>query len=400
MKIRFYKKIVKGITILFEKRNIPVVSIAFAIKHGGINESPSEKGISHFIEHMLYKGTEKRNSKKIAEEIEKRGGELNGLTDEILTAYWCKLPSKYLDVGLDVLGDMIKNPLFDEKEIEKERKVIFEEIKMNEDNPIRYSFDGIQKLLYTGTVGMPLAGTYETMNSIGKEKLFEKFKEVYKSNNLILGVVGNADFDKICDFVDKNFEYQKGKIPEQEFDLKNESKIEKRAGINQTNMILAYHIPIAIDKRCYAARVLNEILTGGLSSRLFEEIREKRNLAYSIKGISEITKNYAYTLIYVGTTKERVDEVKKIILKEIRKVYETLTSKELEEIKEQLIGNYQISMEDSQSQLINLIYSETVSKAEDFYNFEKNIKNVKLDEVKDLARKATEKYSLFILMPE
>jgi predicted Zn-dependent peptidase len=400
MKIRFYKKIVKGITILFEKRNIPVVSIAFAIKHGGINESPSEKGISHFIEHMLYKGTEKRNSKKIAEEIEKRGGELNGLTDEILTAYWCKLPSKYLDVGLDVLGDMIKNPLFDEKEIEKERKVIFEEIKMNEDNPIRYSFDGIQKLLYTGTVGMPLAGTYETMNSIGKEKLFEKFKEVYKSNNLILGVVGNADFDKICDFVDKNFEYQKGKIPEQEFDLKNESKIEKRAGINQTNMILAYHIPIAIDKRCYAARVLNEILTGGLSSRLFEEIREKRNLAYSIKGISEITKNYAYTLIYVGTTKERVDEVKKIILKEIRKVYETLTSKELEEIKEQLIGNYQISMEDSQSQLINLIYSETVSTAEDFYNFEKNIKNVKLDEVKDLARKATEKYSLFILMPE
>jgi predicted Zn-dependent peptidase len=401
MKYNFKKKILNnGITILFEKRDIPVISVAFAIKQGGINESLSEKGISHFIEHMLYKGTKKRSSRQIAREIEKKGGDLNGFTDEILTAYWCKLPSRHLDIALEVLGDMVRNPLFDEKEIEKERKVIFEEIKMNRDNPINHSFDEAQKLLYTGTIGMSLAGTNETMNSIGREKLLKKFRESYNSDNIILCVVGDADFDKICDFAEKNFENQKREIQHQEFDLKNESKIEKRAGISQANIIFAYHIPTIKDKKSYAAKLLCELLTGGLSSRLFEEIREKRNLAYSIKGVSEITKDYAHTMIYVGTMKEKIDEVKERILEEFKKVSEDFIQEELDEIKEQLIGNYNISMEDSQNQLVNLIHFETISKAEDFYDFEKNIKDVKLEEVKELAKKAIEKHSFFILMPE
>src|SRR5208283_3370309 len=111
---KFYRKVMKnGMTILFEKREIPVVSIAFAVRAGGNNESIEEKGISHFIEHMLYKGTPKRNSKKIAEEIENNGGELNGFTAEEIVAYWCKMPSEHLNVALDVLSDMVKNPLFD-----------------------------------------------------------------------------------------------------------------------------------------------------------------------------------------------------------------------------------------------------------------------------------------------
>ncbi|GAH77972.1 unnamed protein product, partial [marine sediment metagenome] len=143
-----------------------MVSVAFAVRNGGINESKKEKGISHFIEHMLYKGTPTRNTKKIAEEIEKNGGELNGFTDEAVTAYWCKMPSKHLDVALDVLTDMVKNPLFDQKELEKERKVIFEEIKMRKDNPMVYVFDKIQSYLYEEPFGTPLIGTFETMNSI------------------------------------------------------------------------------------------------------------------------------------------------------------------------------------------------------------------------------------------
>ena len=111
----FHKKVLKnGMTILFEKRETPVVSVAFAIKHGGIHEDIKEKGISHFIEHMLYKGTSKRTHKQIGEEIEGNGGELNGFTSEGVTAYWCKMPSNHIDVALDVLGDMVKNPLFDE----------------------------------------------------------------------------------------------------------------------------------------------------------------------------------------------------------------------------------------------------------------------------------------------
>jgi len=142
------KKLNNGMTVLFEKRENEIASVAFAVKQGGINEKTGEKGISHFIEHMLYKGTEKRNSKQISAEIEKNGGVLNGFTDEELTAFWCKIPSKHIDVALDVLGDMVKNPKFDENEIEKERKVIFEEMKMYKDNPRLYVIEnGLKKVL-------------------------------------------------------------------------------------------------------------------------------------------------------------------------------------------------------------------------------------------------------------
>src|SRR3989338_3964917 len=154
MNLKIQRKILKnGMTVVLEKRNIPVVSVAFAVRQGGINENSDEKGISHFIEHMLYKGTPTRNAKKISEEIEKNGGVLNGFTDEMVTAYWCKMPSKHLNIALNVLGDMVKNPLFDEKEFEKERKVIFEEIKMRKDNPGIHALDKIQELLYEKPLG-------------------------------------------------------------------------------------------------------------------------------------------------------------------------------------------------------------------------------------------------------
>ena len=399
MKPNFYKKILpNGMIILFEKRDIPVVSVAFAVRNGGINESQKEKGISHFIEHMLYKGTPTRNAKKIAEEIEKKGGELNGFTSELVTAYWCKMPSRYLNVALDVLSDMIKNPLFDEKELEKERKVIFEEIKMYHDNPLLHIFDEIQKALYDGTMGINLAGTFETMGSLDRKKIVEKFRGIYQPNNMILCIVGNCDFKEIIKFVEKNFGNEKGAIPKQKFNLKNESRIEERKGINQANLVFAYHVPLTDDKKCYAAKVLSTLMAEGMSSRLFSEIREKRNLAYAVKGQSNVNKDFAYNLIYVGTTKENVEVVKKLILEEFKKVTEGLSEKELKQVKEQLIGNYQISMEDSQNQMVNLLLHEIDGDAKEFYEFEKNISDVKLKDVRDLAK--IKNYSFFALVPE
>jgi len=395
----FYRKVLKnGMTVLLEKRNLPVVSVAFAVKNGGINEAASEKGISHFIEHVLYKGTPTRNARKIAEEIEKNGGELNGFTANTLTAYWCKMPSKHLNVALDVLSDMVKNPLFDEKEMEKERKVIFEEIKMNRDNPLRHVFKEIQKTLYSEPLGIPLIGTQETMNSITKKKMVEKFKQVYQPNNMILCVVGDADFDKIVDFAEKNFGDKKGKVSKFKIKPKNESKIEKRKGIDQANLVFAYHVPLAGDKRSSAAQVLSTLMAGGLSSRLFQEIREKRNLAYGIKGDSDINKDFSYSFIYVGTMKENVEKVKKLILEEFKKVAEGLDEKELEQVKEQIIGNHQISMEDSENQMVNLLAYETNGNAGEFYDFEKKIKAVVLKDVRALA--GIKKYSFFALVPE
>jgi predicted Zn-dependent peptidase len=398
-----FKRIVleNGFTIIFEKRETPSVSVAFAVRNGGANETCEEKGISHYIEHMLYKGTPTRNVDQIAFDIEKKGGILNGFTSEEITAYWCKMPSKHLKVALEILGDMVKNPLFDEKELDKERKVILEEIKMYRDNPRDHAFESINKALYEGTMGMFLAGTPETMNSFDKKKMVEKFKEVYTPNNMILSVVGDANFDELVDFVKENFGDEKGVVPEREIELKNDIVMETRKDIDQANLVFGFHTPLASDSLSSAAKVLMGILIGGMSSRLFKEVREKRNLAYAIKGFPDIGKRFSRCLIYAGTMKENVEKIKKVILEEFGKVSEGLEEKELNEVKEQMIGSHQISLEDSQDQMVHLLGAEIEGNAKDFYDFEKNIELVKLEDVKVLAKKVAEgDYSFYALVPE
>jgi predicted Zn-dependent peptidase len=245
-----------------------------------------------------------------------------------------------------------------------------------------------------------LAGTLKTMNSITREKILKKFQQIYTSNNLILCVVGNADFDYLIKFAEENFENKKGEIFLEKFGLENESKIEKRTGIDQANLIFAYHVLTAENKGSYAAVVLNALMAGGMSSRLFSEIREKRNLAYAVKGDSNINKTFAYNLIYVGAMKENVEKVKKLILEEFGKVAVSIEEEELNQIREQLIGNYQISMEDSQQQMINLLSYELHGDAKEFYDFEKEILNVKLEDVKRLASNVKNDYSFFALLPK
>jgi len=399
MKPKFYRKVLKnGMTIILEKRDLPIISVAFAVKSGGINEDLKEKGISHFLEHMLYKGTKKRTSKRIAEEIEKNGGDLNGFTDETMTAFWCKMPSDKLNIALDVLSDMIKNSVFDEKELEKERKVIFEEIKMRRDTPRIHVYDMIQNFLYKGTLGQPLIGTQKTMSSINRKKMLESFKRIYQPNNMILCVVGDADFNQLVKFAENNFKAKKGNVSEFEIKIDNKEKIETRKGIDQANFIFAYHVPLGSDKKCYAAVALNAIMAGGMSSRLFTEIREKRNLAYAIKGHTNINQKFAYNVIYVGTEKKNIEKIKKLILKEFKDVSKNLSEKELKQIKEQLIGNYHISQEDSQNQVVNLLSYELINNSSEFYEFEKNILNVNLKDVKNIAK--IKDFSLFALTPE
>jgi len=402
MKQNFKKKILEnGLTLLFEKRNVPVVSCILATKVGGIHEDLNEKGISHFIEHLLSKGTKNMTPKQIAEAFEKNGGEMNGFTSDEITGFYCKMPSNKLRVALEVLSDMVKNPLFDEKEIEKERKVIFEEVKLYKDNPKMHIFNEIKKCLYGGTLSIDLIGTEKILNSLGKKELVERFKKTYFSENLILCVVGDANFEEVVKFAEENFVKKKGNLNVKEITLKNEIKIEKRKAIDQANLVFAYHSPLPNEKDYFASEILMALMAGGMSSRLFEEIREKRNLAYSIKGDIDSNKNFCYSFIYVGTMKENVELVKKLILKEFEKVSKELSEKELNEIKIQLIGQHNISMEDSQVQMVNLLSNEIHTKAEDFYDFEENIKNVKLDDVKKLASKVKEGiYSFFALVPE
>jgi predicted Zn-dependent peptidase len=399
-KPKFYRKVLSnGFTILFEKRELPIVAVAFAVRAGGTSEASSEKGASHFIEHLLFKGTKnRRTQKQIAEDIERNGGELNGFTEELITAYWCKIPSKKLGLALDVLSDLVKNPLFEAKEVEKERKVIFEEIKKYKDNPAAYVVDKINESLYELPFGTPLIGTYKTLSSLSREKILKRFKEVYAPNNMILCVVGDAKFEDLVKFVEKNFGKQKGKVKRFEIKKRNLVRTEKRKGVDQANLIFAYHVPVLGSGKSHAAQVLSALMASGMASRLFLEIREKRNLAYTVVGASEINKDFAYNVIRVGTTKENVSKVKEIILKEFEKVAKSLDKKELDSVKEQLIGNHHISMEDSVIQMTNLLLYEANHNAKDFYNFEKNIRKVKLEDVKKLAK--LKKYSFFALVPD
>lgn len=395
---KFFRRVLKnGMTILFEKRNSGIVSVAFATRYGGINENLNEKGIAHFIEHMLYKGTRTRDAKKISEEIEKRGGVMNGFTSEEITAYWCKMPSNHLNTALEVLSDMIKNPLFDKKEMKKEKKVIFEEIKMCKDTPHLHASEEIMSCLYKGTLGLRLIGNEKTLSPVNRKILVKKFRQVYTTNNLILCVIGDANFEEICNFAEKNFPKTISELPEQDIIAINKTFIEKRKGIDQANIIFAYHVPSALKKENYAAQILSALMAEGMSSKLFQEIREKKNLAYAIKGSCDVGRDFGHNTIFIGTSKENVEKVKKIILEEFAKI-KKLNQKELKEVKEQLIGNNKIAKEDSQSQMLDLLGYEILGKASEAYEFEEKISAVKLDEVKKLAN--FKKYSFFALVPE
>lgn len=392
------KVLSNGMTVIFKERKNGVVSVAFAVRYGGANEGASEKGIAHFIEHMLYKGTSKRNNLQIASEIEKNGGELNGFTSEQVTAYWCRMPSKHIRIALDVLSDLVKNPLFEKTEVEKERQVIFEEMKMYQDNPRMHVFEKIKSNLYQGNFSMPIIGTKKSMEANNREKLVKKFGEIYSSSNMILAVAGDADFKKLCDYAENNFVKKFSKIKSPQIVKINKSSIEKRKGIDQANLIFAFHIPKTSDKRYHAAEVLMTLIAGGMSSRLFSEIREKRNLAYAVKGFTEGEKDYAYAGIYVGTTPKNVEIVKKLILEEFDKVSKDLDVKELEQTKEQIIGNYIIGQEDSQKVLIDLLMSEIKGNAQEADKYFENIRNVKLGDVKEMAK--IKNWSFFALVPK
>jgi len=266
-------------------------------------------------------------------------------------------------------------------------------MKMYQDNPRMHVFEKVKELLYDGDFSMSIIGTKESMDNNDCKKLKEFFNRIYSPENMILVVVGDSNFDKICDFAERNFEKKKGELTFPEIKLSNGELIEKRKGIDQANLIFARHAKLPGDDLHYAEDVLITLLAGGMSSRLFSEIREKRNLAYAVKGMYEGEKDYAYSLVYVGTTPSNVSKVKELILKEFEKVSKDLDEKELDEVKEQIIGNHLIYQEDSHNVVTNLLIEEIKGDAKELDDYENKIRAVKLEDVKELAK--VKDYSFF-----
>jgi len=396
--MEFKKKVLKnGLTVLFEKRDVPVTTVMLAAKYGSICESIEEKGMAHFIEHLCFKGTEKRSAKQIAKEVESLGGELNAFTHEEITAYHVKLPSGHVNVAMDVIFDIFFNASFPEEEVEREANVICEEIKMYRDNPRMHVIEKIKANLYEEPFGMFIAGSEKTVKSMTRKDLFKKHRDNYVPKNSILCVVGNNNFNDIIKMTESMCVNRAGNISRiQKIKNKNIHSSETRRDVEQANLALGFHFPKGdVDSR-YAAELFSSMLGRGMSSKLFEEVREKRGLVYGIKSDLDIGKNYGYMIIWAGTDNKNKQKVIDVCLEEYKKMA-NIVKEELDLAKVQVIGNRHVETEGSSETALNLILQEVAGDAKNYYDYEKNIKNVSLEDIKRLAN--IKDHSSFILSP-
>ncbi len=388
-----------GIKVFHEFRDLPVVCLGIINLFGASHETADIKGIAHVIEHLLFTGTKKRSHEEISGEIEKRGGVLNAFTANDITGYWFKLPSEHLFIGMEILADMLKNTAFDAEKFDKEKKVILEELKMYNDNPQRHVLDLIEESLYEKPFGMGIMGTKETISGLKRDFVAKYFSDKYSSNNFIVSIVGNADFDKICSYLDKEFDSTIKNLHSVPIKKKNANLIEERGGLDQAQYVWASHAPDSAKER-YVLEVLDAYLTSGGSSKLFLEIREKKGLAYVVRGSINAEKNYSYYSIYIGTTKEAIPDVQKLILEGFG-LAEKMTEKELEDAKERLIGLRKISSEESINVMNELVSAEiSAGGAGKYYDYESKIKAVSLSDVRKLARNLPRKFSTAAIVPK
>jgi predicted Zn-dependent peptidase len=391
------KTLSNGLTVIHEKRDVDVTTVMLAVRYGSMYESVEEKGIAHFIEHLCFKGTDKRNAKEIAETLERVGGDLNAFTHEEVTAYHVRLPSKHLKLGVDVISDIFFNARFPEEEIDKEANVICEEIKMYRDNPRMHAIEMIKKNLYDGPFGDFIGGSQEGVKGMTRDDLFGKHREMYVPSNSVLCVVGDNDFDEVVEMAEsmcvdgKDVDLQ---VPE--IKKKDVKSSEKRAGVEQTNLVLGFHFPYANEDGRYVAELFSTMLGEGMSSKLFTEVREKKGLVYSVKSDLDLGKEYGYMIIWAGTDEEKRQEVVDICLEEFKKMGD-ISKDELDAAKVQVVGNRHVEMEGSNETAINLIMEEIVGNANDYYDYEKKIGAVGLSDIKKLASIA--EYASFSLGP-
>ncbi|MSS74775.1 insulinase family protein [Candidatus Pacearchaeota archaeon] len=394
------RKLKNGVTLLVEKRDLPVVSCSISMPFGGAFEVVSEKGIAHFIEHLLFTGTLTRSHEDISKEIEKKGGILNAFTAHEITSYYFKLPSVHLFAGLDIITDMLKNPAFKIEKFEKEKKVILEEIKMYHDSPARHIHDVLERNLYGDPFGLNIIGTPETVSSLSREFVVNYFTEHYDPGQFVVTAVGDVDVEKLVTYLEGRFAATPVHNVVQTLVLTAGRTVEERPGLDQAHFMLGMHAPALGTKDYYVLEVLDAYLAHGMSSRLFLTIREEKGLAYSVKSSLSAEKSYSYYSIYVGTRKDAVTQVEELIVQGFNDIVQ-MSEQDLQLAKEQLIGLHAVAREESSGVMNELVFAEFAGKAEDYYEREGKIRSVTLDEVKVLAQKLIRgTYSTAAIVPQ
>ena len=398
-------KLKNGITLIFEKNSSKSVAVEVMFKVGSNYESKQVAGISHFLEHMLFEGTKKRkNSREIANEIEKYGGEFNAYTAGDRTAFFIKIIDKRFDTALDILSDMIANPIFDEKTIEKEKQVILKEINMVDDEPRLHQWILFQKTLFDKHPAKnPTYGNVETVKSFDRKHISDYYFSHYMPNNMIISVVGNIE--DVKSKIEKYFgnsnprELLKRQIVKEPLQTKVKKFVEKKK-THSSYIVLGYKTVPWKHKDSYVFDVVTAILGRGQSGWIFDEIRNKRGLAYQVGVNNEHEMDYGMFAVYAGLDKNKIEKAKKIILQQFRRL-EKISKSELEEAKTYIEGNYTLEMEDNFNYADNLSLWESLEDAKLAGSYLKNIEKVTINGVRRVAKKyLNNRYTLIVIEQE
>lgn len=345
-----------GMRVALEKmEGLRSVSLGIWVKNGSKYESSSENGISHFIEHLLFKGTKNRTAKKIASDIDEIGGHINAFTSKEYTCYYTKTLDTHIDIAIDVLSDMFFNSNFDEEDIKKELKVIIEEIAMYEDSPDDLVSEILHKGVFKNTsLEMPILGTKETISNFTRNTFIEYMKKQYTPENVVVAVAGNFDKDTVVDLIQKHFDHFKNEIyvPKVIDNFYTKSFVKREKDIEQLHLMMAYEGTYTGADNVYDLATVGTYFGSGMSSVLFQKVREERGLCYSIYSQNISYNDIGLFTIYSALNVDNLEELVEVVLKEIDMLKSTkLDISALSRTKEQLKSSYILGLESSSNRM-------------------------------------------------
>ena len=388
------KVLSNGLTVVTEKMpNLRSISLGVWLKKGSRHESAAENGISHFIEHLLFKGTAHRTAQEIALTIDSIGGQIDAFTGKEYTCFYAKVLDEHLPVALDLLSDIVLHPNFDPGEIEKERKVIFEEIRMVDDTPDELVFDLFNQHLWPDhPLGRPIQGTVESVSAMTPEIIGRYFRESYQPGNLLITATGNLEHEALVSEIRTAFEpLTNGAAPPVATPPRLHSGIivKEKKELGQVHLCLGVRgFPLAHEAR-FQEYVLNTLLGGTMSSRLFQDIREQRGLAYNVFSSVNSFMDTGYLMVYAATSPESAEQVIRLVQEEFRSLREkSPVEREMKMARDHLKGSLMLSLESSSSRMSNLARQEVYFQRPFTLNeILEGIDRVQPEEVRVLAEK-------------
>jgi predicted Zn-dependent peptidase len=382
-----------GLVVLTETMShVRSVSVGVWIRNGSRREIQEENGLAHFMEHMVFKGTERRSAEAIAREMDSVGGMLDAFTSKEQICFNAKVLDEHLPIAFDVIADLVLRPKFDSEDVKKERQVVLEEIKMDLDNPEYLLHEIFTRGFWPEhPLGRPILGTPETVKKFNRDALRQRFQHWFAPDRLVLSAAGNVKHEQVLDLVEREFG---GLHPSDEPEAHDAPStqapihIESKRDLEQVHVCIGVpSVPLADDRR-FAVAVMNNLLGGGMSSRLFQNIREKQGLAYAV--FSELTpySDAGMMTVYAGTAKETVGQVIDLVIQEFRELKRTLvTEEELLRAKNHLKGSLMLSLESTSARMSNLARQELYFRR--FYSLDEilaGIETVTREEIQAVAR--------------